>query len=189
MSTVTNTFPWIDQLNEIDLALSNEASRISQLADKLIFEYITEFELNNDVPPIPHAVTRKQGVYLFEIKNNNLSLDKESWVAAFEDLWKNTDVIWVPGMKKSRIHAHSHFNEWIPLYIGKSRDIGGRITEHIHQVKDRRTFSMKLKARTNLHGNVLRVSWTPLDVVNYDMIAPAIESMLRDRINPILGRQ
>ena len=64
-----------------------------------------------------------------------------------------------------------------------------RITEHIHQVKDRRTFSMKLKARTNLHGNVLRVSWIPLDVVNYDMIAPAIESMLRDRINPILGRQ
>lgn len=92
-------------------------------------------------------------------------------------------------MKKSRIHAHSQFNEWIPLYIGKSRNIGGRITEHVHQVKDRRTFSMKLKARTNLHGNVLRVSWIPLDVVNYDMIAPAIESMLRDRINPILGRQ
>ncbi|SFD61138.1 hypothetical protein SAMN05518672_102611 [Chitinophaga sp. CF118] len=179
----------IDQFKEIDLGISNEAARLRQLADILVFDHIMEFELNNDPPSVAEHLMHRKGVYFFQIKNKDLSLDVLSWVTAFTQLWKGADVIWVPGIKKGRVKAHGRFDEWIPLYIGKSKNVGNRITEHIHQVKDRRTFSMKLKARTNLHGEVLRVSWIPLDVVNYDMIAPAIESMLRERINPITGKQ
>ncbi|WPV65957.1 GIY-YIG nuclease family protein [Chitinophaga sp. LS1] len=190
MNTVSGSRITIkDQFNEIDQAISNEAARLRQLSGELVFENVIEFELNNNIPPIAEYLMHRKGVYFFQIKNKDLSLDVLSWVTTFTQLWKDADVIWVPGIKKARVNAHRSFDEWIPLYIGKSKNVGGRITEHIHQVKDRRTFSMKLKARANLHGEVLRVSWIPLDIVNYDMIAPAIESMLRERINPITGKQ
>jgi hypothetical protein len=48
---------------------------------------------------------------------------------------------------------------------------------------------MKLKARENLYCSIFRVSWIPLNVKNYDMIAPAIEVALRNRFNPIIGKQ
>lgn len=177
------------QLKEIDESISQAAVRLTEIVQTLEFAAVMEFELNSEMTAIPEILSKKKGIYFFEIKNCFADLDKLSWATAFKQLWKASDVIWVPGVKDIRLNAHEVFNEWVPLYIGKSKNVGGRIYEHLHQVRDKTTFSMKLKARLNMHGLWLRVSWISLDVKNYDMIAPAIERMLRDKFNPITGKQ
>jgi hypothetical protein len=176
------------QLQEIDNAMSQEAQKLTAFANSVVFETVMEFELGEAVV-IPELISKKKGVYFFELKNTNLDLDSVSWMATFAERWRGSDVIWVPDVKKGRMQVHATLGEWIPLYIGKSKNVGGRVFEHIHQVKDKTTFSMKLNARSNMHGERLRVKWIPLDVVNYDMIAPAVERLLRDRFNPITGKQ
>ncbi len=177
------------QLSDIDIAITSEAQRIRELANQLEFVHIADFVLSDDVYNICNGDYNRSGVYFFEIKNSVLAAEVVEWIAEFENLWVNPEVIWYPGIKKGRVSAHKKFSEWIPMYIGKCKSVGVRINEHINQPKDRRTFSMKLKARTNLYGRSFRVSWIPLDIQNYDMIVPAIESALRDRYNPIIGRQ
>ncbi len=48
---------------------------------------------------------------------------------------------------------------------------------------------MKLKARKNLYGTKLRVNSLKLEVENYDVIAPYLENLLRNKWNPIVGKQ
>ncbi len=47
---------------------------------------------------------------------------------------------------------------------------------------------MKLSTRNNLHGYTIRVSTIKIDVINYDIIVPKIESYFREKFNPIVGR-
>ncbi|WP_157970322.1 hypothetical protein [Albibacterium indicum] len=85
--------------------------------------------------------------------------------------------------------AHKELKEWIPLYIGKSRNIASRIHGHIFRELDKTTFAMKLKSRENLYGQRFRISYIKLDVNNYDMLVPYVERRLRNKINPIVGKQ
>lgn len=48
---------------------------------------------------------------------------------------------------------------------------------------------MRLKAHTEQANETFRVSTLELDVDNYDTIAPLVESVLRDELNPIVGKQ
>lgn len=48
---------------------------------------------------------------------------------------------------------------------------------------------MKLLARENLQDQIYRLSKIRFDVRNYDTILPKVESQLRDRINPLIGKQ
>lgn len=67
--------------------------------------------------------------------------------------------------------------------------MGGRVKEHIFKELGKNTFALKLMERTNLKNETFRLSTIKLEVENYDWIVPVIENSLRNRINPIIGRQ
>jgi hypothetical protein len=48
---------------------------------------------------------------------------------------------------------------------------------------------LKLRARTNIYGKLFRVSTIEVDVKNWREILLILEKELREKINPILGRQ
>jgi hypothetical protein len=180
---------WKSKLKQIDDSITNEATILQQIIAMLTFEPVFEFELGVQIPEVPANIFNKQGIYFFELKVNDPNVEANEWLQTFADLWKAGKVTWVPGIKKLRIRVHQTLTEWIPLYLGKSKDVGGRITEHIHQPEGKTTFSMKLNARQNLINQKFRVSWISLPVKNYNMIVPAIESALRNIKNPIVGKQ
>jgi len=89
-----------------------------------------------------------------------------------------------PCIKKKRISVHSslttNLNEWIPLYIGKSKKINRRVEKHIFKELNKTTYALKLKARGNLNDETFKLKTIKLEVTNYDSILPIIEKILRD---------
>jgi hypothetical protein len=79
--------------------------------------------------------------------------------------------------------------QWLPLYIGKNKDIYKRIIEHIDLSPEKNTYAMKLRHRINTHGLEFRVTTLEFEVTNYDFIIPHIERSLREKYNPLIGKQ
>lgn len=75
------------------------------------------------------------------------------------------------------------------MYIGKSNNINGRVREHIHKRLDQHTFALKLNEREHAKKETFRLSIIQIPTENYNMIMPVVESTLRKKINPIIGRQ
>jgi hypothetical protein len=107
----------------------------------------------------------------------------------FENKWSVFNGKFTPTIKKKRIAAHGQLEEWIPIYLGKSKKISDRIGGHLCLDMDKRTFALKLLSRTNLVGETFRLNIINLNTENYDIVAPIVESELRNRINPLIGRQ
>lgn len=180
---------------EIDKQLIDSKQRIINIVDTLEFVEISIFKLDDTIKDLPLQFDELQysGVYLLEIKNNNEFKTFPNWVESFLQLWLGENNIYekkfTPNLKKKRINAHEVLNDWIPLYIGKSKNIKKRVLEHIYKDLDKTTFALKLASRENLFENVFKLSAIKIDVKNYDIIVPIIESELRNKINPIIGRQ
>jgi hypothetical protein len=80
--------------------------------------------------------------------------------------------------------------EWMPFYIGKSKHVDCRLREHVHLPLEKKTFALKLNARPTMISRQWRFSTISLERVrNYSVIAPQMESALRNRYHPIVGRQ
>ena len=178
-------------INEIDGKLTELWSGVSEIAQKMIFKVITEFKIADANQSIPFNDLKYPGIYLIEIKNCRKFLDFNSWIFDFQEKWQHSDYkgYHTPSIKKKRIKATKSFNDWIPLYIGKSKDINSRVYTHINQPREKTMFAMKLGLRTNLLGDIFRLSTIHIDVKNYDWIVPVIESELRKKINPLTGKQ
>jgi len=175
----------------IDKTITIELAKLKSIVENLNFEELPEFTLDENTEVICDENFNFKGIYLFEIKNTELNPDARVWMAAFKTLWRHPDYDrkFTPGIKAIRTKTHSLINEWVPLYIGKSRNVGNRINEHIIKELTKTTFAMKLKARKNLYGSIFRVKILKMDVENYDVIVPFLESVLRDKLNPIVGKQ
>jgi len=173
--------------NELDL-LFDTLKKETSLID---FETICDFTIDNASRVIPWNDIVFQGVYLIEIKNNRLFDNFDLWVEDFKSKWEDEKYIkkFTPNIKKKRVKAHTELNDWIPLYIGKSKNIGSRIHGHIYKELHKTTFALKLQARENLKNEVFRFKTIRIDVRNYDAIVPRIEWQLRDKINPLIGKQ
>ena len=92
-------------------------------------------------------------------------------------------------LRKVRINQHTELKELIPMYIGKSKQIGGRVRQHIYKELGKPTFALKLNARENMRNKTFRLNVIRVPPENYDWVMPVIEKTLRNRINPIIGRQ
>jgi len=161
------------------------------------------FTLGNELSSLElQEEFNKQGVYFFELKlpyNGTYGVKTETIVNNIIKGWKHksTKGIWSPGVKQTRLNAHlkeggkkyNFASEWIPFYIGKSRCMSQRINTHLFQDPKKTSFSMKLKARTVLYGLEFRVSCIPLEVEHYDMVVPFVEKHMRNKLNPIVGKQ
>ncbi len=135
------------------------------------------------------------GVYFFELKSPDdyrFGKKASTILQNIKKYWKHRSVraMWSPGIKDSRVSVHKEFIDgWIPFYIGKSRYLEKRVREHVFQDRGKTSFGMKLKARKNLYGLEFRISYIKIDVKNYDMIVPYVESAMRNKYNPITGKQ
>ena len=182
---------------KIDNAISEELKKLSPLIEKLEFgnDGAIEFELNDSVGPICNN-HRYEGIYFFEVKmpiSKNEEKKPIESLNEFVSLWKDPayHMRWTPGIKQSRLVAHQQMvpDGWVPLYIGKSRNVGKRVNDHITMDLEKTVFAMKLKARKNLYAHMFRVRFIKIDVIHYDMIVPYVERELRNRLNPIAGKQ
>ena len=124
--------------------------------------------------------------------NKLIGLKKSTQINNFAKLWtkRNYDSFFSSSVIKKRLKYRSNFNEqWLPIYIGKNKDIYKRIIEHIELSPKKNTYAMKLKHRVNLHGLEFRVSTIEIAVENYDFIVPHIERSLREVYHPLIGKQ
>lgn len=182
----------MEKILKIDKDISSYIDELKIEANKINFNILCEFKLDkNDIKEIPWETFHYPGVYLFEIKNNNRYDNFESWVSNFKDKWMDSKYIkcFTPNLTKKRVKEHKTLNEWIPIYIGKSKSVEGRVHEHIFKDLSKTTFALKLNSRDNLYEETFRLSTVNINLRNYNSLMPLVESTLREKINPILGRQ
>jgi len=178
-------------IKSIDNELKKQFETLNQIIGEIDFNELLEFKLDEAGNKIPWNDIVYPGIYLLEIKNNSTHLSFNEWVDNFKSEWEDEEYLrrFTPNLKKMRIKAHKELNDWIPLYIGKSKNIGSRIHEHIYKELEKTTFALKLMARRNLRNETFRLKTIKIEVENYDAIVPRIEWQLRNRINPIIGKQ
>lgn len=182
----------MERIKAIDKVITTSVAALKKEIELLNFNEICEFKLNKEhIPEIPWGTLNYPGIYLLEIKNNGKFDSFETWVNDFKKKWEDEAYRrwFTPNLKKKRIEKHTSLEEWIPIYIGKSKRIEGRVHEHIFKELTKTTFALKLNAREHLQSEIFRLKTIKCEVENYDLILPIIESELRDRINPLIGRQ
>lgn len=181
----------MDKLEAINVKLKELNAELISLANSINFEPICEFNLENCSTVIPWKDILFSGVYLIEIKNDLKFNDFTSWVNNFRQEWEDPryKTHFVSNLRKVRIESHSELKEWIPIYIGKSKQIGGRIHQHIYKELGKPTFALKLNERENMKDKTFRFSAIKVTSENYDWVMPVFEKTLRNKINPIIGRQ
>ena len=180
------------EFEEIDGNLSEQLKLVRKIAENLEFQEIRKFILNDEAEiAIPWSEIKYSGIYLIEIKNSNKFSYFNDWVADFKTKWHDLKYLknFTPNIKQKRVDRHTQLGEWIPIYIGKSRNISERVKGHIFKDLHKTTFAMKLFARENLIDETFRLSTIRIEISNYDAIIPIVESQLRDKINPLIGRQ
>lgn len=178
-------------IEQIDKDITVLLEEIKEIGKGLKFEDVCEFQIKKEIVEIPWEDLKHQGLYLIEVKNDNKHVNFQDWLNEFKSKWEDPKYIrsFTPNFKKKRIITHTDLKDWMPLYLGKSRNIRTRIRSHIFKELHKPTFAMKLLARENLKGHTFRLSKIRLDVINYDTILPKIENQLRNRINPLIGKQ
>jgi len=132
-----------------------------------------------------------RGVYRIDVSTSGSACSASEWIERFRVEWEHDDFKkkFTPNLKKKRIARHTLLPEWMPLYLGKSKNVSGRVLEHINLPLEKTTFALKLKARPEMKKYKLRLHALPVLVQNYDLIVPAFESALRSRFNPLIGKQ
>lgn len=131
------------------------------------------------------------GIYRIDVSTSGGPTEISAWVEELRQEWEHEDFkkSFTPNLKKKRIAQHRVLPEWMPLYLGKSKKVGRRVLEHINLGMKKSTFALKLKARPGMAARSFRLHTLALPVQNYDVIAPALETALRNRFHPLIGKQ
>ena len=181
----------MNKLNRIDYKITEQLESLRQVFNRDSFNEICEFKLDDSLNKIPWDDFNHQGVYLIEIKNNNEFSSFDLWIKKYKSEWEDEKYLkkYTPNFKKIRIKAHKELNEWVPIYLGKSKNIKSRVHDHIFKELNKTTFALKLLARENLKDDIFKLSVININVKNYDTIVPKVEWQLRKLINPLIGKQ
>lgn len=188
----------------MEIELKNVDNKITELLNKIksfffntdessslikpnVFNAFGNFTINSYDESLFRELQNVKGIYLFEIMVDS----REFNFNKFSKNWELDKVTKSPlfYMERAKHHALIENPQWIPFYIGKSEKIGYRLNEHIVGPKNITTSALKLKDRKSVEKLDFRVSIIKLDFINYDIIAPKVESWLREELNPIIGKQ
>lgn len=174
------------EIEEIDAQLTPILERLVSMSMHLSFEYVCELSDKEMI-----AKQTYQGIYRIDIFTSRDNDDFASWVAKFRAEWDLPEYSkkFTCTTKDKRISRHGVLEDWMPLYIGKSKKVGVRVSDHLNLPLEARTFALKIQSRPNMRYRRFRLSTIPLNVQNYDLIAPILERELRERLNPIVGKQ
>ncbi|TPG29207.1 hypothetical protein EAH82_10685 [Variovorax guangxiensis] len=176
----------MQRIQEIDGELTKLFRGFEQTAQRL------EFQPLGDLLQVNLDSIQFSGLYFLEVWSSPYGAAMlDDWLSCFTATWNQEEFkkSFVPSCQKARMAKHTAVHEWMPLYLGKSEKVGKRVGEHLYLAANTRTFALKLKARNLLEGNRYRLSVLRLDVANYPVLAPKIESALRRKHLPLVGRQ
>lgn len=180
-----------EKIKTIDTTLTKLLAGFAQLVASVPFQ-----ERGNLFNADEVAAHDYPGIYLIEVCTRSASVQTlTDWISTFRDEWMHEMYrdMFVANPQKKRMKLHlaaGHLKEWMPIYIGKSKNISSRLREHISMELGKKTFAMKLDARPTMKTRQWRFSTISLEgVENYGVIAPQMESALRDCYHPIVGRQ
>ncbi|SMD36072.1 hypothetical protein SAMN04488029_2696 [Reichenbachiella faecimaris] len=178
------------KLAEIDNVIDRIIQDLRTEFNDPIFQIIGEFSVER-LNEIEFEKYNFSGIYLFEIDMGDKFIYGE-WVKAFIEKWEDPyyKKNFTPNSRKVRKDKHEDRSDrWLPLYLGRSKDIGKRLKGHINLELKKPTTGLKLLARKNIYDEKFRIQYLKVDVKNYNFIMPYVESWMRDKFNPILGRQ
>ncbi|MEJ8599089.1 hypothetical protein JSO61_009125 [Riemerella anatipestifer] len=180
----------MEALQSINLKLDQIKIELENFVENLELTEICNFNMEN-CGDIPWDLIKFQGIYFIEIQIRNKELTFDEWLQNFKNDWEDERYKrkFVPNIKLKRIRKHKELDEWIPLYLGKSKNISSRIFQHIYKDINKTTFALKLRARENIWKENFRLSVIEVNSDSYDWVVPVIERKLRDKLNPILGKQ
>jgi hypothetical protein len=130
------------------------------------------------------------GIYKIDVGTDS-GTELAAWIDNFRGEWDLAELhqSFTCTTKDKRIKKHAVLLQWMPLYIGKSKNVAQRVAEHWRLPMKARTFALKISGRPNMRNRRFRLSTIRLPKENYDYIAPVVERTLRDRLNPLVGKQ
>ncbi len=136
------------------------------------------------------------GIYYFEAR---FPFKTQKKFNEFGDKWgryraKEKLPIGISRFYENRASRHLKTVEsegFVPFYLGKAQNIEARIVEHLNGSTTSDTYSLKLKSRPKIiEGIEFKISYIELDI-NIDAYfgVELLERSLRERLNPIIGKQ
>ena len=176
-------------LLEKDLESLN--AKIEDFTSNLKFEEIGKFKLSESekITLDLKESLKCKGIYFLEIQNSVENKDIKKWKNDFLKNWEDDKINKSPKVILDRLNNHSEFEEWIPLYVGKSENIGKRIKDHFCLKNESTTYALKLNSRKSIINTAFRLSVIEIKTDYYDLVVHKIEHILRKRYNPIVGKQ
>ncbi|WP_392471388.1 hypothetical protein ACF3OC_08375 [Sphingobacterium cellulitidis] len=173
----------IDNLDDLDLKFETYLSSLE-------FIEAGHFNMSNYEVNIDWSKIKCPGIYMISIHTDNS--DVQVWIKNFKLLWEIEEYKWkfVPNTKKKRINMHLGTMDYLQLYLGKSQSIFHRVRQHIEAAIDKNTFALKLKMRENIQHVEYKLQYIPLPPSkHYEYICSRAEFYLRNKFNPIIGKQ
>lgn len=182
----TNFTTRMNRLSAIDHQLSVLLAPLSVIAAEVDMPLICPLSDEREISRHTY-----RGLYRIDVSTIGENRDLAQWLSLFRSEWEHADFkkSFTPNLKKKRIAGHTVLSEWMPVYLGKSKNVARRVLEHINLPLEKTTFALKLKARPAMALRAFRFHALELEVENYDIIAPALESALRNRFHPLIGKQ
>lgn len=176
----------MNRITSIDEKFSPLYEEIVKVASEIDIPYICDLDDEAKI-----ATQTFSGIYRIDISTLDEACSVSEWIDKFRLVWEQEKYMkkFTPNLKKKRITKHKTLTEWLPLYLGKSKNINKRVLEHINLPLEKTTFALKLNARHEMKNYKLRLCALHVPVKNYNLIVPALESALRDRFNPLIGKQ
>jgi len=142
----------------------------------------------------------KSSVYMFwadlsSFKENNTESIKVL-CSQFLDSWDEPteNISYFPKSNQERTEktlTNIEEGDMFPFYLGKSQNIEKRVNQHLYLKAESSTYALKLKSRPELLKNIVfEITWLPLETTSETyFLVSRVESLLRDLINPIVGKQ
>ena len=186
--------------------IETELEKIKYIALNSEFKEVCRFKVDDDDTAMFDAVADKmKGIYLLEIRRE-VGHDYVDWINGFTKKFRGLDGAekcflhqFTPNIIEKRKYLHKDTNnEWIPFYMGKSKNIKERIKTHVFSELGRPPFALKLKGRRDkadkfvFHDEEFRLKVLYLSGVEdkvYDAVVTHFEKVLRKKYSPIVGRQ
>lgn len=176
----------MERITKLDQELTNLFHDFSALAKTIEIPYICDLADEAKIASLSYP-----GIYRIDVCSTGTTPDFKPWVDEFRAEWEHEDFLkkFTANFKVKRIAQHKALQEWMPLYLGKSKNVGKRVLEHLNLPLNKPTFSLKIKARPESSKRKFRLHALHVPVVNYNVLAMMLESSLRERFHPLVGKQ
>lgn len=164
------------------------------LFDKAHIDEIHELlKVQHPLPEDLQSIENSYGIYLFTIDMSLFSNFNE-----LEELWlggENPPLYTPKVIKKNYNKCNAIQPGLIPLYLGKTEKLQTRLDNHINGKWDSKTYSLKLKQRSNIDIKHIQLAYYKVGFDNEicpeikQLYLTTLEQKLRKKLFPLVGKQ